>query len=69
MNYIWKTLQKPSIAKAESVCLCDEQGLGGEDEGREEDRADYKEFCVSHWLISVRLESFEELGRNFKQKI
>ena len=66
MNYIWKTLQKPSIAKAESVCLCDKQGLGGEDEGREEDRADYKEFCVSH---IVRLESFEELGRNFKQKI
>lgn len=48
------------------MCLCDKQGLGGEDEGREEDRADYKEFCVSH---IVRLESFEELGRNFKQKI
>jgi len=34
--------------------------------GREEDGADYKEFCVSHWLISVHLENFEELGRNFK---
>ena len=30
------------------MCLCDEYGLGGEDEGREEDRADYKELCVSH---------------------
>jgi len=24
MKYLWKTLQKPSIAKAENVCLCDE---------------------------------------------